>query len=403
MFPLWLAEGLKVAGFPGELSSRKYLKLAQGDIAAVGSCRAGDRIGGRYKLERLLGQGSSGQVWQAVQEPLGRSVAIKVLKSDAKGQATIRFMQEARIAGQLQSRYVVSLFDFGTTPQGQLYMVMEHLHGETLGERLARAPAFSVKDLLVYSAQALHGLAEVHAAGIVHRDLKPDNIFLVTDGKETYAKILDFGVSRVDDAGALAPDVGKLTATGMTVGTPLFMAPEQARGLRDQIDGRTDLYALGVILFKAITGKPPFHDANVVELLMAVVAAKVAPSMLPLRPEVPSDLCLLVQTAISPRREDRFSNATEMRNAIELIESHIGGEMKCRWAKGLAESEGIKAPPSSAPTVSFTDIDATMPQSLLSLTTLKRTASNVNVWLPWAVAAVATLVAATAVSLLLTR
>lgn len=377
--------------------------MAVGDNAAEGSCKPGDRIAGRYRLERLLGQGSSGQVWQAVQEPLGRSVAVKILKSDAKGQATIRFMQEARIAGQLQSRYVVSLFDFGTTPQGQHYMVMEHLHGETLGARLARAPALSVKDLLRYSAQSLFGLAEVHAAGIVHRDLKPDNIFLATDGKETYAKILDFGVSRVDDAGALSPDVGKLTATGMTVGTPLFMAPEQARGLRDQIDGRTDLYALGVILFKAITGKPPFHDANVVELLMAVVAAKVAPSMLPLRPEVPVDLCSLVQTAISPRREDRFLDATAMRNAVEIIEARIGSEMKCRWAMGLAQSSGIKALPASAATVSYTDIDATMPQRLMSLTTLKRTASNVNVWLPWAVAAVATLVAATAVSLLLTR
>jgi len=374
-----------------------------GDNVAEGSCKPGDRIGGRYKLERLLGQGASGQVWQAVQEPLGRSVALKVLKSDAKGQATIRFMQEARIAGQLQSRYVVSLFDFGTTSQGQLYMVMEHLHGETLGARLARAPALGVKELLRYTSQALLGLAEVHAAGIVHRDLKPDNIFLVTDGAETYAKILDFGVSRVDDAGGLAPDVGKLTATGMTVGTPLFMAPEQARGLRDQIDGRTDLYALSVILFKAITGKPPFHDANIVELLMAVVAAKVPPSMLAERPEVPADLCALVQTAMSPRREDRFANATQMRNAVELIEARLGPEMKCRWAKGLAESSDIKMPPSIAIRLSSTDVDATMPQSLLSLTNLKRTASNVNVWLPWAVAAVATLVAAIAVSLLLRR
>ena len=282
-------------------------------------------------------------------------------------------------------------------------MVMEHLHGETLGARLARAPALSVKELLHYSSQALFGLAEVHAAGIVHRDLKPDNIFLVTDGKETYAKILDFGVSRVDDAGALSPDVGKLTATGMTVGTPLFMAPEQARGLRDQIDGRTDLYALGVILFKAFTGKPPFHDANIVELLMAVVAAKVAPSMLALRPEIPADLCALVQTAMAPKREDRFIDATQMRNFVELIKSRMGTEMKCRWAKNYAESSSRNLPPTLATLVPQTDVDATLPQSLLSLTNFKRTASNVNVWLPWAIAAVATLVAAIAVTLLVSR
>lgn len=375
--------------------------MALGDDAAGGSCKPGDRFAGRYKLERLLGQGASGQVWQATADPLGRTVAVKLLRSDAKGRAAVRFLQEARIVGQLQSRYVVSLFDYGATDQGQLYMVMEQLHGETLGARLGRAPNLTIKQLLHFLGQALWGLQAVHNAGVVHRDMKPDNIFLVNDGVETFAKILDFGVSRVEDGGAMGSDLSKLTGTGMTVGTPLFMAPEQARGLRDQIDGRTDLYALGVILFKAITGRAPFADANIVELLMAVVAANEAPSVMALRPETPTELAHVIEKAMAPKRERRFVGAEEMRVALAAIEASMTPDLKCRWSGWVGSATEDRVPTQLAPLVPSTAVDATLPQNLLSLAS--KSVRHVRLWLPWAAAAVATLVAAIAVGVMFGR
>lgn len=372
--------------------------MAFGDDAAVATYKPGDRLGDRYKLQRLLGQGASGQVWQAVHEPLGRTVAVKVQKSDAKGRAAMRFLQEARIAGKLQSRYIVSLFDFGTTSSGALYMVMEYLEGETLGTRLMRGPELSVKDLLRFIGEALMGLQEVHKAGIVHRDLKPDNIFLVSEKQETYAKILDFGVSRVEDIEVLGADLSKLTGTGMTVGTPLFMAPEQARGLRDQLDGRTDLYALGVILFKALAGRPPFADANVVDLLMAVVAATVAPSVKALRKDVPLDLCAAIQKAMAPKREDRFADADEMRRVLQAIEQKLPAGMLCRWtARAPASTEDAAIVRRFATLVPPTDMDATLPQSLLSMNMLRGQLAGLPT--RWVIAAVAILVAAAALGI----
>ncbi|MDX2020540.1 MAG: serine/threonine-protein kinase [Deltaproteobacteria bacterium] len=385
---------------PAELaSSGSALAVALGDDAAVAIYKPGDRLGDRYRLQRLLGQGASGQVWQAIQEPLGRTVAVKVQKADAKGRASMRFLQEARIAGKLQSRYVVSLFDFGNTSNGSLYMVMEHLEGETLGARLMRAPELSVKELLRFIGQALIGLQEVHNAGIVHRDLKPDNIFLVTEKQTTYAKILDFGVSRAQDMDFLGADLSKLTGTGMTVGTPLFMAPEQARGLRDQLDGRTDLYALGVILFKALAGRPPFADANVVDLLMAVVAATVAPSVKAVRKDVPWDLSAAIQKAMAPKREDRFVSADEMRVALEAIEQKIPATLLCRWTgrSTLASTEDAAVARGFSTLVPPTDMDATMPQSLLSMNMLRGQLAGLPT--AWVIAAVATLAAAAALGI----
>jgi serine/threonine-protein kinase len=376
------------------------LAVAFGDDAAVATYKPGDRLGDRYKLQRLLGQGASGQVWQAIHEPLGRTVAVKVQKSDAKGRAAMRFLQEARIAGKLQSPYIVSLFDFGNTSSGSLFMVMEHLEGETLGTRLMREPQLSVKELLRFVGQALMGLEVVHKAGIVHRDLKPDNIFLVSEKQQTYAKILDFGVSRADDMEALGANVSKLTGTGMTVGTPMFMAPEQARGLRDQLDGRTDLYALGVILFKALAGKPPFADANVVDLLMAVVAATMAPSVRALRKDVPWELSAALQKAMAPKREDRFADAEEMRIVLQGIEQKIPASMLCRSTARepvLISTEDAALLRRCATLVPPTDTDATLPQSLTPLNTLRGQLAHLPT--RWVLAALATLVAAAALGI----
>ncbi|MCG5055902.1 MAG: protein kinase [Myxococcales bacterium] len=374
------------------------MAVALSDSAAVAALKPGDRLGGRYKLERLLGHGAAGQVWLGVHETIGRPVAIKVLRNESKGRAAVRFLQEARIAAQVQSRYVVSIFDFGNTPTGLLYMVMEHLHGETLGARLARAPALRVRDLIRYVCQALVGLHEVHRAGIVHRDLKPENIFLVEEGGEIFPKILDFGVSRADEGGLLGPEISKLTATGMTVGTPLYMAPEQARGKRDQLDARTDLYAIGVILYKAIAGEPPFSDQNVVDLLMAVVGAQVAPALVDVRDDVPTSLSEVVQKAMAPQQSQRPADAEELRLALALLEPQIPATLNCATGGQPLSSTDENIP--FATLIPPTDMDPTMPQSLIApATPLPRRPPRL--W--WVFGAGVTLLGAVALAWALTR
>ncbi len=373
------------------------LGAALPDNAAFVALKPGDRLGGKYKLEQLLGQGAAGQVWLAVHETIGRTVAVKVLRNEAKGRAAVRFLQEARIAASLQSRYVVSTFDFGNTSTGLLYMVMEHLHGETLGARLMRSPPLRVRDLLRYLGQALTGLHEVHRAGIVHRDLKPENIFLVEEGGEIFAKILDFGVSRADDAGMLGPEMSKLTATGMTVGTPLYMAPEQARGKRQELDARTDLYAIGVILYRAISGQAPFGDANVVDLLMAAVSATVAPALIDVRPDVPEALSEVVQKAMAPRQDRRYADAEALRMAMSALHTRIPETLACTQVGGRPASTDEFMPLSTL--LPHTDMDPTMPASMVSSPgTARRFVAR---WWVWGAASAVMLVALVATVALL--
>jgi serine/threonine-protein kinase len=318
--------------------------------------KSGDKLGGKYRLERLLGQGAAGAVWLGVNETIGRDVAIKVLREDGRQKQSIRFLQEAKLVAQIHSRHVVSIYDFGATAEGILYMVMERLHGETLGARLRRVPLVRVQDLLRHVAEILSGLDQVHRNGIVHRDLKPENVFLVEEPGELYAKILDFGVSRSEDPSVLGPDISKVTQTGMTVGTPLYMAPEQARGRRD-IDGRTDLYAVGVIVYKALTGDPPYDDTNVVELLLKVAHAEKAPALHERRPDLGHALSDFLQRAMAPRREDRFPDALEMRNALLEAARGLPPGAVCAASKGPPTEE--KIPLDLQTLVPPPDLDAT--------------------------------------------
>ena len=274
-------------------------------------------IAGRYELQSLVGEGGMASVWRARDLTLERSVAVKLLFArDERDRDKLvkQFVREARIAASVQHRNVIHIVDFGTTEEQQPFMVMELLEGESLGQRMHREPRLLVEELLHIASLTLRGLGAVHAAGIVHRDLKPDNVFLVRDGKAgLFPKILDFGISR-----SVEPRSGRRSALttqeGIIVGTPEYMSPEQARGLRN-LDHRTDLYSMGVVLYEALTGRLPFSNEHVGDLIIQIVTAQI-PTVHELVASVPLAISDVVAKAMAREREARFASADEMQQAL---------------------------------------------------------------------------------------
>lgn len=284
--------------------------------------KSGSVIGGKYRLRRCVGDGAMGSVWSAVHETLGRPVAVKFIHN--RGQAnpevtTARFLQEARAAAAVQHRFVVDIFDFGKTEQGDPYMVMELLQGESLADRITRGPPLPIKHFVRMMTQALSGLDAVHKAGIVHRDLKPENIFIIHDADGGFPKLLDFGISRVDESVA-GGRASRLTTEGILLGTPWYMSPEQVRG-RD-VDHRTDIYSMGVIMYEAITGLPPFDAEAVGDLLVKIATVPETP-VVALRPDLPASLSDVIAKAMAKESEDRYDSAHSMRLALLAVEKDL--------------------------------------------------------------------------------
>ncbi len=281
----------------------------------TGMLRAGQIVGDRYRLEEPVGDGGMGCVWRATQLVLERSVAIKFLYARGPNPAlqAERFLREARVAAAVDHRNVVDILDVGVTEEGQSYMVMTFLRGVTLADRLDKGPPLSVDELVRIVSLSLRGLDAVHKAGIVHRDLKPENIFLVDDPEGAYPRLLDFGISRIlsSESGRRSP---LTTREGVMVGTPQYMSPEQARGLRD-LDERSDIYSMGVILYEALSGSLPF-DSDAIGDLIIMIVSKQAPTLAQLRPEIGELLSDVVRRAMSKKREQRFETALEMQGAL---------------------------------------------------------------------------------------
>ena len=286
-------------------------------------------IAGRYELQSLIGEGGMAAVWRARDLTLERAVAVKLLFArDERDRDKLvkQFVREARIAASVQHRNVIHIVDFGTTDEQQPFMVMELLEGESLGQRMHREPRLSVEELMHVASLTLRGLGAVHAAGIVHRDLKPDNIFLVRDGNAgLFPKILDFGISR-----SVEPRSGRRSALttqeGIIVGTPEYMSPEQARGLRN-LDHRTDLYSMGVVLYEALAGRLPFNNEHVGDLIIQIVTAQV-PSVHEIAPDVPRAISDVVAKAMSREREGRYADAAEMQRALHDAAAEIFPDMQ---------------------------------------------------------------------------
>jgi serine/threonine-protein kinase len=277
---------------------------------------AGEVLDGKYQIERLLGEGGMGAVAKA-QHLLRRApVALKFMSPAVLSMsgAVERFVNEGVAASQIDSDHVVRIFDVGTLPSGAPYLVMEYLEGSDLSDILARDgnPGLSTPRAVHFILQSLRGLSVAHAAGIVHRDMKPSNVFVVTkDGEPDFVKLVDFGISKVKQQGA-----ANITRTNSALGTPLYMSPEQARSPRD-VDHRSDLYSVGVILYELLTGRTPFFSetGEFTEILFKIFTQD-PPPIQTYRPDLPPALCDAVHKALARDPKDRYATTAEMSEAL---------------------------------------------------------------------------------------
>ncbi len=286
-------------------------------MAPLRRIAVGDVLDGKYEIIGILGEGAMGVVYEARHKRLQRTVALKTLLDDIAGSAELvsRFEREARAASAIGHPNIVQVFDAGDEPIP--YLVMERLEGQSLEERLAQAGPIPAPAAIALVRECLAGLAAAHRGGIVHRDLKPGNLF-ITDADESgheTMKILDFGISKILDA--TDGGDGRATQAGMVMGTPLYMSPEQTRGQID-IDHRADLWSMACVLYECLAGQPPFDGDNHNQVMAAVLDGSFV-SLKERCPALPESLSSLIDRALSPDIDTRFSDAEALAAALENI------------------------------------------------------------------------------------
>src|SRR6266545_3863977 len=303
----------------------------------------GSILAGKYRVERVLGKGGMGVVVAAMHLQLGRRVALKFLRAEACENRDVveRFIREARAAVQIHTEHVARVIDVGELENGSPYMVMEYLAGADLAEVLRTRGGLPVVEAVDYVLQASEAIAEAHALGIVHRDLKPANLFLTQRAdRSPLVKVLDFGISKALQGSPLAASTS-MTGTLVTMGSPVYMSPEQVRSAKD-VDIRTDIWALGVILYELLTAGPVFEAETISELII-LIATQTPPPIGTKRPDVPPELEKVILCCLQKDREQRYPSVAALAHALRPFGPERAGQSVERIARILGQDPEIVA------------------------------------------------------------
>ncbi len=310
----------------------------------------GSMLLGRYRITAQIGQGGMGAVYEAEHTLIGKRVAVKVLLDHyaRKDAVVARLEQEARLASSIGHEHIVDITDFGETSDGRRFVVMEYLDGESLGARLRREGPLPEQRAIFIAHQAAGALSAAHAKGILHRDIKPENIFLLRRKDNDFVKVVDFGISKSLHTGSGEASTPRLTQTGMVLGTPLYMSPEQARGEED-LDQRIDVYALGVILYEMVTGQVPFQGSNSLSIIARVINEEPRTPR-ELRPDLSRELEAVILHAMAKDRSARYPScdalSADLSALLEEVSITGGGTARARiTAPMLPRRAGQRAVP----------------------------------------------------------
>jgi serine/threonine protein kinase len=328
--------------------------------------QSGTVVAGRYRVHDVLGRGGYGSVYAAVQLTTGQDVALKVLKPDFGGpdDATVRrFFREARVTAALSHPNTVRVFDVGQTEAGAFYIAMERLKGpsleEVLQERFGDRKVLSEVEAIDVAAAVLRSLQEAHGRKLVHRDMKPANIVLAEfGGGETVVKLVDFGIALTHGS--------SLTTSGMALGTPAYMSPEQCEAI--DVDGRSDLYSLGIILYRCVTGDVPFSDRNPVAIMQDHLTKPLPDVRMRSSLPLSTGFVQVLETALAKERTERFSTAQEMRQALEKAREDASPRLPSTLAK-LAR--GNRPPSIALEPLTPRDLPEALPIAVQSETALE--------------------------------
>jgi len=325
---------------------------------------------GNYRILNKIGTGGMGAVYLAEHPLIGKRVALKVIHRELAGNREVvsRFFQEARAVNRIGNEHIVEIHDVGVTPEGDHFYIMEYLEGRTLASVLAREKLLEVMRALHIGAQIANALAAAHVAGIIHRDLKPDNIMLMTRlGEQDFVKVLDFGLAKMFSA-----ENAVKTAAGVLLGTPQYMSPEACESKRD-IDHRTDIYALGVLLFQMMTGVLPFEGETMGEVLVKQVTM-LPPAPRAMNPAIPPSVEQILLRCLAKPVDARFATMPDLREALLDPEAYLRGSPPIARARSvtsalaLGEARTAMLPaapsPSNAPTALAMPVPAAVPAAL---------------------------------------
>jgi tRNA A-37 threonylcarbamoyl transferase component Bud32 len=328
-----------------------------GGPASAGSLPGpGARVAGKYRIERVVGRGGMGVVYAAHHEILDQRVALKILAPEVASQATAvaRFLNEARLAARLRSDHLCQVLDAGVTENGLPFIAMELLEGCDLARLLyeRRAP-LPVGEATEYVVQALDAVAEAHARAVVHRDLKPSNLFLTQHpGAPPVIKVLDFGISKTDDAFGTGHVPSNITSSRAIIGSPTYMSPEQIQNVK-KTDHRADIWSVGVILYELMSGTLPFRGETPGEIFVQIIEGQATP-LSRLRPEIPVTLSEIVARCLRRNVDERFENVVALAEALAPYAWYKHHESLARMRRAVGVRRGPGTASASVPPAAVT-------------------------------------------------